>query len=120
MGDVNIPAKIRRDQMTMTHEASRPDPGADRARQYINDFQAFAKGGLTGVAKGRGVKLPEWSDTIDEAAHSEVVNDAAKLAAKRSLWAEPIGRAMRAIGHASDKVGDVLTSPASDLIGKPK
>jgi hypothetical protein len=81
----------------MTHNAPGPDPGADRARQYIEDFKAFAKGGLTGVAKARGAKLPEWSNTVGEAAHNEIVNDAAKLAARRALWAEPIGHALQSL-----------------------
>jgi hypothetical protein len=70
----------RDDILSMTHqpEASNPVPGIVRsAASAAGDFM---QGGLTGVMKGQGAQLPEWSNKVGNVLQSEAANTAIGMA----------------------------------------
>jgi hypothetical protein len=60
------------DASTMTHWP--PEPNT--ARPFIDAINAYANGGMVGLAKQQGYQTPEWADRVTDFLRNPAVNDA--------------------------------------------
>lgn len=52
------------------------DRAAERVRPYVEGVKNFARGGVSEVLKGAGVKLPDWSNRVGDVLQSDSANTA--------------------------------------------
>lgn len=60
----------------MTHQPEAPNPAAP----YLQAARDFARGGISGVVRGRGAEMPAWSNQVGDVLTSEPANWAIGMA----------------------------------------